>query len=153
GTSKTSFMVGAGPFMVFAATDAIFAPLAARQVVRAREAGLQVALNDSLLAVAQAYFDVQQARGDLAGAEDAARKAEDLVRRVPRLVGLAARVEVVRARAELSRRRKLVTAARERWRTASAELARILRLDPAVLVEPLEPPHLRVDLLPNYHPV
>src|SRR5262249_21509391 len=38
GTSRSSFMVGAGPSAVFAVSDAIFEPLAARQVVRAREA-------------------------------------------------------------------------------------------------------------------
>jgi outer membrane protein TolC len=153
GTSKTSVMFGAGPFAVFAISDAIFAPLAARQVLRAREATLQTARNDTLLAVAEAYFNVQQARGDLAGAEDAAQKAEELVRRVEPLVRFATPVEVNRARAELYQRRQLVTAARERWRTASAELARLLRLDASALVEPLEPPYLRITLIPPDRPV
>src|SRR5262249_22069000 len=34
-----------------------------------------------------------------------------------------------------------------RWRTASAELARLLRLVPSALVNPLEPPQLRVELI------
>jgi outer membrane protein TolC len=153
GTSKTSVMFGAGPFAVFAISDALFEPLAARQVLRAREATLQTARNDTLLAVAEAYFNVQQARGDLAGAEDAALKAEELVRRVEPLVRFATPVEVNRARAELFHRRQLVTAARERWRTASAELARLLRLEPSALVEPLEPPYLRITLIPPDCPV
>src|SRR5262249_26336644 len=37
GTSKSTLMVGAGPSAVFAITDALFAPLAERQAVRARE--------------------------------------------------------------------------------------------------------------------
>jgi len=37
--------------------------------------------------------------------------------------------------------------AQERWRVASAELVRLLRLDPVVLVEPLEPPQLQVALV------
>src|SRR6266849_9952352 len=41
GTSRTSFMVGAGPSAVFAVSDAIFEPLAARQVLAAREASFQ----------------------------------------------------------------------------------------------------------------
>src|SRR5262245_16594565 len=61
-TSKSSFMVGAGPVMTFAVTDALYAPLAARQVVRARQAEVQAALNDTLQSVAEAYFTVQQAR-------------------------------------------------------------------------------------------
>jgi outer membrane protein TolC len=154
GTSKQAFMVGAAPIAVFAVTDAVFEPLAQRQVVQARQAELQTATNDSLLAVAEAYFNVQQARGELAGAEDAARRGEDVVRRTTELAkGLVAPVEVVRARAELARRRQVVAAARERWHTASADLVRILRLDPSALVEPLEPPHLSVTLVPPDRPV
>ena len=147
-TSKSSVMLGVGPTAVFAVTDAIFSPLAARQVVRAREAGLQIAANDTLLAVAEAYFNVEQARGELAGTEDAVRRTADLVRRTESLAPeLALPLEVIRARAELARRRQTALAARERWRTASAELVRVLRLDPSALVEPMEPPHLRVTLV------
>src|SRR5207253_7417124 len=108
GTSKSSFMVGAGPFAVFAITDAIFAPLAERQVVRARDAALQTARNDSLQGVAEAYFNVQQARGELAGAVDAVRRTEEVVRRSEKLAaggeGILADVDVVRARTEFARR-------------------------------------------------
>jgi outer membrane protein TolC len=153
GTSKSHLLLGGAPTAVFAVTDALFTPLAARQEVQAREALFQAARNDALLSVAEAYFNVQQARGELAGAQDAARRAAEVVRRTEglagdRAAGLAAPVEVVRARAEAARRRQAVESARERWRTASAELARVLRLDPAALVEPLEPPHLRVTLVP-----
>src|SRR5439155_17275086 len=157
GTSKSSFMVGAGPFAVFAVTDAIFAPLAERQVVRAREAALQTARNDSLLTVAEAYFNVQQARGELAGAVDAAQRANEVVRRTEKLAaggeGILAEVDVVRARAEFARRDQALDTARERWRIASADLIRVLRLDPAALVEPLEASHLRVTLVPIHQPV
>jgi outer membrane protein TolC len=154
GTSKSSFLAGAGPSAVFAVTDALFAPLAARLDVRAREATLQAARNDSLLSVAETYFNVQQARGELAGAADSARRAENLVRRITALAqSITAPVDLVRARAELSRRRQAVDAARERWRIASAELARVLRLDPSAVIEPLEPPHLQVTLVPLDRPV
>jgi outer membrane protein TolC len=151
GTSKSSFLVGAGPSAVFAVTDAIFTPLAERRAVRAREAALQTARNDSLLVVAEAYFSVQQARGELAGAMDAARRAEEVVRRTGKLAaggeGILADVDVVRSRTELSRREQALDAASERWRVASADLLRVLRLDPAALVEPLEAPHLQVTLI------
>jgi outer membrane protein TolC len=148
GTSKSTFMLGAGPSAVFAVSDALFAPLAARQTLQARQAALQAAANDSLLAVAEAYFNVQQARGELAGAGDAARRAAELLRRAEKLApGLVPPVEVARTRTELARRRQLVQSARERWRTASAELARVLRLDPSAVVEPLEPPHLQITLI------
>src|SRR5262245_4884656 len=150
GASRSSFMVGAGPSAVFAVSDAIFEPLAARQVVRAREAGFQTASNDTMLAVAEAYFGVQQARGELAGAEDAARRAEELVHRAEKLVtgGLSPEVEVTRARADLARRRQAVRIAGDRWRVAASDLQRILRLEPTALVEPQEPPQLAVTIVP-----
>jgi len=148
GTSKQAFLIGAGPSAVFAVSDALFEPLAQRQVLRAREASLQTATNDTFLAVAEAYFTVQQARGELAGALDTARRAEELVQRVEKLGDrYIAGVEVIRARTELSRRRQAASLARDKWRVAASELQRILRLDPLAIVEPVEPPHLAMSLV------
>jgi outer membrane protein TolC len=151
GTSKSSFMLGAAPYAVFAVTDAIFAPLAERQSVRAREAALQATRNDTLLAVAEAYFNVQQARGELAGALDALRRATEVLHQTEKLYaggnGILADVDVVRARTEATHREQVLDTAREHWRVAGAELARLLRLDPSALVEPLEAPQLRVTLI------
>jgi outer membrane protein TolC len=155
GNSHGAFLLGAGPYAVFALSDAIFGPLAARQVLRARGASLQTARNDALLAVAEAYFNVQQARGDLAGAEDVARRSENLVRRTQELLpaGVIPELEVVRARTQAARSRQAVQSAYERWQVASADLVRVLRLDPAVVVQPQEPPHLRVTLVPDEQPL
>jgi outer membrane protein TolC len=157
GTSKSAFMVGGGPVAVFAVTDAIFAPLVERQVVRSRTAGLQTARNDSMLTVAEAYFNVQQARGELAGAVEATHRSEEVVRRTEKLAaggdGILADVDIVRARTEFARRDQAVDTARERWRVASADLARVLRLNATALVEPLEVPHLRVTLVGLDKPV
>jgi len=151
---RSAVMVGGSPNMVFAVTDAIYAPLAAKQLVRARQADMQAARNNSLLAVAEAYFNVQQARGEVAGSADAVRRAEDLVRRVEKLAeGLTPAVEKNRALTELARRRQGVELAYERWQTASAELHRLLRLDPSALAVPVEAPNLRVDLIDLHRPV
>ena len=56
---RQSFFVGGGPFLNVGLTDAVFAPLAARRVVTARQADLQAARNDVLFSVSQAYFNVQ----------------------------------------------------------------------------------------------
>lgn len=150
-TSKSALMVGTGPFAVFAVTDAVFSPLAARQTLRARQAALQATTNDTMLAVAESYFNVQQARGELAGAIDTVRRAEDLTRRTEELSkGLVPPLEAARARTELARRRQAAVSARERWQVASADLTRLLRLDRTAVVQPMEPPHLRVTLVaPN----
>ncbi|MFL5338949.1 MAG: TolC family protein [Gemmataceae bacterium] len=145
---KGAFFAGMAPNAVFSVSEAIFAPLAARQVVRARQYDLQTAANDSMLAVAEAYMNVQQARGELSGAIEATRRTEELAKRTEELAkDLVAPLEAIRVNAELARRQQTEVTARERWRLASADLARVLRLDPAAQVEPLEPPQLRVNLL------
>jgi len=147
-TNKSSFFVGAGPTAVFNVGDALFAPLAARQVVRARQADVQTARNDTALAVAEAYFTVQQARGEVAGSIDALRRADELVKLTQKVApDLVPTVEVNRARAESARRRQTVESAYERWQVASADLTRLLRLEPGTLVEPAEEPSLTVELI------
>ena len=146
-TSRSSFLVGAGPTAVFSVGDACYAPLAARQVLRAREADVQAARNDVTLQVAEAYFTVQQARGELAGSIDALRRAEQLVKLTQKVAPeLTPTVEINRAKTEAARRRLAVESAYERWQVASADLTRILRLEPGTLVEPAEEPALTVEL-------
>jgi outer membrane protein TolC len=109
---------------------------------------VQTAKNDALLSVAMAYFDVQQARGNLAATLDSVTKARDLVRRVAALGrGLAPRIEVERVNTLLANLEQQAATARQDWLTSSAALTRVLRLDPAAVVVPLEPPHLRVTLI------
>jgi len=150
--THSSLMFGAGSGIgssaVLSIDDAIFAPLAARQSLRARQADVQTATNDSMLAVTDAYFNVQQARGDLAGSQDATRRSEALVSTVRQMAaGLVAPLEVVRAEAELANRHEAEATALERWQIASAELARLLRLDGTAQIVPLEPPQLRIMLI------
>ena len=145
---RNNFMVGFGPNVVFSAADAVYAPLAARQELRARQAVQQTAINDVSFQIADAYFAVQQARGELAGSLVAEKHAEELLRRATALIkGLAPPPEETRAKVELARRRQATMTVRERWRTASAELARVLRLDPVAVVEPVEPPFLPVTVI------
>src|SRR5262249_27323854 len=133
----------------FAVTDALFEPLATRQVLRAREAGFQAVTNDAVLAVAEAYFNVQQARGELAGAEDALAKAVKVAETAKGLKeDLVPARGATPAQPEVCRRRQVAPSARERWRVASAELARLLRLEACVLVDPLESPALQISLVP-----
>ena len=145
---RDNFMAGLGPNVVFSFSDAIYAPLAARQDLRARQAVQQATINDVSTQVADAYFSVQQARGELAGGMMVERQAVELARRASALArGLAPPPEESRAKVELARRRQAVMTAREHWRVASAELARLLRLDPSAVVEPVEPAFLPVTVI------
>jgi outer membrane protein TolC len=150
--NHSSLMLGLGSGMgaaaILSVDDAIFAPLAARQQLRARQAGLEAAANDTLVMVTDAYFTVQQARGELAGAVLSTHLTQDLVDRTQKLAPeVVPELETIRAEAELARRQQTEHLAWQRWRVASAELIRVLRLDPGALVEPVEPPQLRLDLI------
>jgi outer membrane protein TolC len=146
--NRNTFMAGLGPNIVFSFSDAVYAPLAARQDLKARQAIQQAAINDLSLQVAEAYFTVQQARGELAGALLAEKHAVELARRAVELSkSLAPPPEENRAKVELARRRQVALLARERWRIASAQLARLLRLDPSAVIEPMEPPFLPVTVI------
>jgi outer membrane protein TolC len=147
-------MVGGAPAVSFSFSDAIFAPLSARQLLRAREAGLQAATNDTLLAITQAYFTVQQASGQLAGSLDAVRRTDDLLRRVEKLApAIVPGLEVTRTRTLLMQQQGSLLQYENNWRAASAELLRVLHLDPALLIQPLEPPQLQVTLLSLERPI
>jgi outer membrane protein TolC len=149
-SSRGTFTAGVGPNLIVNGGDAIYAPLAARQDLFARQAMLRSATNDLTLQVAEAYFHVQQARGELSGALQAVGHAEEVAKKAAALAeGLAPPLESTRAKVELARRKQDAIRARERWRTAGAELTRLLRLEPGVLVEPSEPPELIVTLVPT----
>src|SRR5262249_30097314 len=99
---RQSLFVGGGPVLSVGVTDAIYEPLAARRGVASREADVQPARNDVLLAVSQAYFVVQDARGRLVGVEATIVRARRLVDLAVGLApGLIAPLEINRAKTEL----------------------------------------------------
>jgi outer membrane protein TolC len=120
--------------------DALFAPLAERQNARASAAAQAATFNDSLLEVAVAYLDVVRARGQVNINREAVKNAEELVRLVEARVraGTAPPADELRARAELADRRRQVFQAQEAVQDASAELIRLLHLQPDTTVLPLE---------------
>jgi outer membrane protein TolC len=144
-SSRGALSAGLGPNVVFSFADALYQPLAAKQDLLARRAYLQTANNDTVLNVAEVYFSLQQARGELAGALYTAEKAEEVNRIAAKLAeGIAPPLEATRAKVELARRQQVVSTARERWRVASAELARLLRIPSGSLIDPLEPANLPI---------
>lgn len=151
---KSEFLGGGGLAAIISTTDAIFTPLAMRQVVRSRTIDIQTARNDAILSVAEAYFNVQQARGQAAGAQDIVEKGRVLVRSVSELgKALVAPVETDRARTQLAASEQAAASALEQWRMASTDLTRELRLLPTAVVDPQEPPSLQVTLIAPHQSV
>jgi outer membrane protein TolC len=152
--NRDSLFTGGGPSLQFQAADAIFLPLVARQVTAATEAGRQRVTNETLQIVADTYFNVLRARRRIARVSEtlefltserpAPARANSkgmlpLVRDVVELGGKGAlRSELARVEVEVLRRRDELTAAVQDWYLATAELARLLRLDPETPLEPVE---------------
>jgi len=146
--SKDQFFAGAGLTARVSMADALYTPLAARQVLRSREIDTQTAQNDSLLAAALAYFDVQQARGRVAGIRDVVAKSLALGKAIDaEALGISKPTDLHRGRALLATFEDDASTAKEQWGLASAALTRVLRLDPVAIVVPLESPNLRVTLI------
>ncbi|WP_161602129.1 TolC family protein [Tautonia marina] len=135
-------------------SDAIFLPMAARRVVDAERAGVSVAVNNAILGVAEAYFDLQAAAGRLSIASEAARNAEVLVELTSSFAesGLGLEADYRRSLVERDLQRREVAEAVGMLEIASAELIRRTRLDPSILVAPVEPPESILRLIPDDTP-
>jgi outer membrane protein TolC len=146
--SVNYFYAGPSLFQYINLTDAIFEPLAARQVLNSRHWDVQASKNDALQRTADAYFLVHQYRGIYAGTLYAVDRGRDLLRRIKSLSEeLVPRVEVDRARNLLADLEQRAVSARQEWRVQSANLTQVLRLDPRAVVEPMEHDHTQITLI------
>lgn len=144
-----NFFYGGGAlFLMQYFTDMLFQPLTARQNLNAARWNIQTAKNDALYLTAKAYFNVHKYRGQYAGILYTVRRGRKLVEALMTLSrDLIPKVEVDRGRTLLADLERQAVVARRNWRRASAELTRILRLDPRAVVEPLEQDHLQITLI------
>jgi outer membrane protein TolC len=147
-----------GPPRLFAfvsLTDALFEPLAARQVVRAAESARNSTFNDVLFQVSVAYLELSRSQTLLAIGLESVQNAEEFLRLTEAQqaadVGLPA--DVARARDELGLRRRQVLTAHERIGVASAELARLLRLDPSVMLVAVDERPVPIELVNPVSPL
>ena len=143
-----------GLFQFVNVTDAFFEPRIARRVLDSRQWDIQSAKNDALLLTADTYFRVHQYRGKYAGALYCVERGRDLVEQIKSLSGeLVTEVEVERARNLLAELEQQATSARQAWRVHSANLTRVLRLNPLAVVVPLEHDHLQLTLIDPAQPL
>lgn len=131
-----------------ALTDIIFLPLYQRQRLNAERWSIQHGKNEAVRDTARAYFRVHRYRGQYAGAlycVELGQKLVDTIKDQSR--DLVAAVEVDRARNILADLEQQAVVARQNWRVASADLTRVLRLDPRSVLEPMEHDHLQITLI------
>lgn len=136
-------------------SDAIFLPMAARQVVEARRAGLTAMTNNVLLDLTESYFNLQLAAGRVAIAREALTYADRLVDLTATYAQTGAGVEADHQRSltERQRLRQELSTAIGQWKVASSDLVRRTRLDPRIVVAPVEPPEAQVRVVPRELPV
>lgn len=140
-----------GVYANFHLTDAIFEPLAARQFAASRQRAAKAATNDALLDVSLAYLELLRAHQDLAIAFEIrvdAQRIADVTADYAR-TGEGLQSDADRLQAELAVRRNDVLRAEEARLVASARLAQLLHVDPTVLLEPIEPTVVAIDLVPE----
>jgi outer membrane protein TolC len=136
-------------------SDAIFEPMAARRVLAANQAGLRTNTNDAMLEVAEAYLNLQGATGRLAIAREAAANAEALsaITNSYAKLGQGLEADHRRALTELKHRRRDAQLASGQLLAASANLIRLLVLDPMIVMVPVEPPECIIRLIPDDIPL
>jgi outer membrane protein TolC len=152
--NRDSLYVGGGPSLAFQTTEAIFGWLAARQLAVSSQAGLQRVNNDTLFAAADAYLNVLRARRRVARINETLEhlvaqqpaamrgQAKGLLPLIQAFVEGGAREafppDLERVRVEVLRRQEELAGAVDNLRSATAELARLLRLDPVMPLDPIE---------------
>ena len=149
--------VGAGSPMIpglwanFHLADAIFQPLAARQRTASRSYAAGATRNNILLDVSLAYLELLRAVQDVRIAEeirDKTGRLADLTQAYAR-TGQGLRSDADRLRVELLLREADLLRSREAVRVAGARLAQMLRLDPCLCLEPLEPTIVPIEMVCN----
>ena len=129
--------------------DAAFEPLVGLQRLDAEEAAESATVNDTLLAIATAYFDLVEAHSHSANAHDALDTAEDMVELATLFAeeGQGSLSEKYRAEAEQAHWRQRVEDAQRKATARSAELARLLHLDGGVTLIPVEDRMVPVEMV------
>ena len=133
----------------------LFSYLAARQVVRQRAFATTAIANQTFLQVTLAYSELIRAEG----ARAIAIQARDEAREVARLTrqfeetGEGRAADANRASTELARREGAILEVESQVLTASAELCRVLNLDPSVRLHPTDAYVVPLPIVPDPTPL
>jgi outer membrane protein TolC len=150
--SRGNYTLGAGPTLRVDLSDALYLPLVARQGVRAANSRALAVANNIQLDVALAYLDLVELHALSAINAEIANRTEQILKSAQ--AGAEAgrnktAADVNRALTELNLRREEGIILRGRTAAASARLAQLLLLDPAVQLTPFEAAVVPVILVPG----
>jgi len=130
---------------------ALFDTLAAYKLLDATTHQEEGVTQQTLLTMAQQYFDLEQAQARVAIAEQAVAASQELVRlsRDRESLGVGLKVDVLRSEAQLAEDEGVLSQARKAFRDASVALALTLKLDPSVTLFPLELAVKQLTVIPS----
>lgn len=150
-TSRSSLFAGGGVGLSLQLSDALFAPLAARQVTVARQAGAAGIANENLLEAALAFIDLHQRNMELRINEGTLRNAGQLLKLTEDFekAGKGAAADTARARTEVLRRQRQRTEIQASVDLSSARLVQLLQLPPALRLLPVDPTFVPIALVPE----
>lgn len=144
-----------GVWMQFHMADAIYQPRVADQVIEARHSAAESARNDTLLAVALAYLQLMQRVQEKAIADDTVENLNRLANlcREYAAAGISSPADAERVYTERAFRQNMVKRSIAAIEIASTELARLLSIDPTVLLIPNELSVVQIALVQDETPV
>jgi len=131
---RDSYQLGGAFIAQLDVGDAIYGKLAARQLARAAEHGVEAQRQETVFLAATGYFDLARAQAAVGVAREATRISADYLEQVERAVeaGVAFKGDALRVRTQLERNRLTLRQAQEQQRLAGVRLAQTVRLDPTV---------------------
>ena len=135
---KEAYSVGPALTAQLDLGDAIYGRLAARQLVKAADYGLETQRHESLLASAQAYFDLCKAAALVKVVQESFRISQQYQHQLHEAVaaGIAFRGDELRVQTQTERYQLSLRQGLEQQRVAAARLAEVLHLDPSVGLAP-----------------
>lgn len=130
--SKQSYAPGAAINAQLDIGEAIYKRLAARQLVKAADYGLDAQRQDAIAASAQAYLELALAGASIAVAREAVGISSNYEAQIQQAVnaGIAFRGDFLRVKVQTERNRLMLRQAIEQQRLAGTRLAEVLHLDP-----------------------
>src|SRR5262249_6353618 len=143
--NKQSYTVGGAITAQVDLGEAAYRTLAAKQLVKASDHGVEAQRQDSTLNAAQRYFDVAKAKVLVGVVKDALNISQEYQRQLHEAVGagIAFKGDELRVQTQTERYQILLRQSLEQQRLAAAGLALVLHLDPSVELIPLD-----ADLVP-----
>ena len=135
---KQSYTVGGALAAQWDLGDAIYKSLAAKQLAKAADQGLEIQRQDSTLAAALGYYDLARAQAMVEVVREALNISQDYQKQLHEAVGagIAFKGDELRVQTQTERYQIALRQALEQQRVAAARLAQILHLDSSVELIP-----------------